>query len=134
MSERCRFMAVLNDEARGLWRECFGRQGNVLVVPGAADSVIPPPGKDPYTKKHPARCIFAGNLFWRKYAPDANAAVVNKLNALGGLLAAHGIRLFAIGTGDAKGLDPDFVTHLGAVPYEDTWNYFHHAQVGIELV
>ncbi|MGD9652134.1 MAG: hypothetical protein AB7V12_07185 [Candidatus Dadabacteria bacterium] len=134
MSERCRFMAVLNDEARGLWRECFGRGDNVLVVPGAADSVIPSPGKDPFPQKHPVRCIFAGNLFWRKYAPDANAAVVKKLNTLGGLLAARGIRLFTMGTGDAKGLDPGFVTHLGAVPYEDTWNYFHHAHAGIELV
>lgn len=134
MSEKSRFIAVLNEAARGLWRECFGRDDNVVLAPGAADSSIPSPGKDPYPKRYPLRCLFAGNLFWKTYAPEANAAAVKKLNALGRLLSARGIRLFAMGTGDVKGLDADLVTHLGAVPYEDTWNYYQHAHAGIELV
>lgn len=134
MSEKSRFMAVLNKEARGLWRECFGRDDNVLVVPGAADSSIPAPGKNPYPKKHPVRCVFAGNLFRKEYAPEANTAVVKKLNALGELLSVRGIRLYTMGTGDGGALDPDFVTHLGTLPYEATWNYYHHAHAGIELV
>jgi hypothetical protein len=28
-------------------------------------------------------------------------------------------------------LDSDAVTYLGAIPYEATWNYFHHADVGV---
>lgn len=134
MSGKSRFMAVLNEEARGLWRECFGRDDNVLVVPGAADGAIPAPGKDPYPKKHPVRCVFAGNLFWKAYAPEANAALVKKLNAIGRLLSARGIRLYTMGTGDGKDLDPGFVTHLGAVPYDETWSYYHHAHAGLELV
>ncbi len=36
-----------------------------------------------------------------------------------------------IGSGDTSELDARYVTHLGVVPYTETWNYFYHADVGI---
>ena len=134
MSRTSRFIAVLNEQARQLWQECFGAGNNVLIVPGAADSSIPGPGENPYPKEHPVRCIFAGNLFWRSYAGEANAALVNKLNRLGESLTRRGIRLYTMGTGDIINIDARYVTHLGALPYEETWNYYYHANAGIEMV
>jgi glycosyltransferase involved in cell wall biosynthesis len=103
-------------------------------VPGATDSSVPSPGDDPYPKEHPVRCIFAGNLLWKSYGGGANAGLVDKLNRLGESLARRGIRLYTMGTGDGADIDPRYVTHLGALPYDETWNYFYHADAGIEMV
>lgn len=43
-----RYVTVLTHGARDLWRDCFGKQDNLLVVPGAVDAEVPPPGGDPY--------------------------------------------------------------------------------------
>jgi glycosyltransferase involved in cell wall biosynthesis len=134
MSRASRCIAVLNPPARELWIRCFGAALPVLLVPGAADSHIPPPSCNPYPADGAARCLFAGNLSWRNYAPQANATLSDKLNRLGALLLRYGIRLYAIGPGDADRLDPRYVTHLGVVPYERSWSYLQFADVGVELI
>lgn len=134
INETSKYIAVLNEAARHLWTSCFGASDNLLIVPGAADSSVPEAKEDPYPKEHKIRCIFAGNLFTRKYAPEANASLVNKLNQLGKLLLNRGIRLYLIGPGDIRSIDTKYVTYLGVLPYEMTWNYYNHAHVGIEMV
>jgi hypothetical protein len=57
--------------------------------------------------------------------------LVDKLNRLGQQLAHRGIGLFMIGPGDTRRLEHKWVTHLGVVPYSQTWDYFHFAQVGV---
>src|SRR5262249_43072203 len=38
-----RYIAVLTQPAKDLWRECFGRKDQMLIVPGGVDADIPPP-------------------------------------------------------------------------------------------
>jgi len=134
MLNTSKFIAVLNESAKQLWTKCFGPSDNILIVPGAADRSIPPPSQDPYPRDCKVRCVFAGNLFTKNYAPEANTALIGKLNTLGRSLSRHGTRLYVIGAGDAEELDQRYVTYLGVVPYEKTWDYLHFAHVGVELV
>src|SRR5439155_1409060 len=109
----------------------FGRRENILIVPGGVDRQIPPPVRDPYPKHARIRCLFAGNIYDAASQPEANRVLVEKLNRLGQLLARRDISLFMIGPGDTRRLEPKSVTHLGVIPYSQSWDYFHFAQVGV---
>ena len=126
-----RFVTVLSSPARQLWADCFGCDERVLLVPGAVDDKIPPPGPDPYGRKEKLRCLFAGYIYNSASQPEVNRTLVEKLNRLGKQLAARGARLYLLGLGDASGLDRRYVTYLGWVPYHQTWDYLYHADVGV---
>src|SRR5262249_54965122 len=42
-----------------------------------------------------------------------------------------GIRLYLLGIGDVRRLEPAHVTYLGAVSYPESWDYMHFAHVGV---
>jgi glycosyltransferase involved in cell wall biosynthesis len=128
---RSRFVTVLSETARQLWAECFGSAERVLLVPGAVDREIPPPGRDPYPHDGKLRCVFAGTIYNQKSQPEANRTLVEKLNLLGKRLGGHGARLYMFGVGDVRHLDRTHVTYLSWMPYRYTWDYFYHANVGI---
>ncbi len=130
VARAARYVALLSPPARELWRECFGRCDKVLLVPGAVDAVIPPPGPDPYPAGSAPRCLFAGNIYNRRVQPEANRVLVEKLNRLGGALARTGARLYLLGPGEVRGLDPAAVTYLGSADYRRSWDFIHHANVG----
>jgi hypothetical protein len=126
-----RYVAVLSNPAKELWESCFTPKSNLLVVPGAADAQIPEKGMDPYPHDSLKRCLFAGNVYIRQTQPEANQVLIQKLNTLGQLLLRRGVRLYMIGTGDIRKLDSNYVRFLGEIPYDQTWNYFHHADTGV---
>lgn len=129
-----RYVTVLTEPARRLWHDCFGDSPPTLLVPGAVDREIPPPGPDPFPTGPRPRCLFAGNFYTgdpRHSQPEAGATIAEKLNRLGALLAGRGARLYVLGPGEARRLDPRRVTYLGVVPYEASWDYLRHADVGI---
>jgi hypothetical protein len=126
-----RYVTVLSQPAKRLWEDCFGGKGNVLVVPGAVERDIPGRKRDPYPEDGTVRCLFAGNIYDDAYQPEANRVLVGKLNRLGEILKGREARLYVIGEGEHSHLDGRYVTHLGAIPYEDTWDYLYHANVGI---
>ncbi len=128
---RARYVTLLTEPARALWRECYGPGAEILLVPGAVDREIPARGADPYPSLGRKRCLFAGNIYSKRSQPEANQALVDKLNALGRRLADHGFRLFLLGRGDVSRLDRTHVTYLGVVPYAKAWNYLAHADVGV---
>jgi hypothetical protein len=41
-----------------------------------------------------------------------------------------GVRLYMFGFGDVSRMDTRYVSYLGAIPCERTWDYFHFAHVG----
>jgi Glycosyl transferases group 1 len=131
IQRRSRFITLLSEPARQLWADCFGPSDRVLLVPGAADREIPPPGRDPYPRDGKLRCVFAGTIYDQKSQPEANHTLVDKLNLLGRKLGACGARLYMFGVGDVRRLDRSRVTYLGWMPYLRTWNYFYHAHVGV---
>jgi glycosyltransferase involved in cell wall biosynthesis len=131
ISETSKYVTVLSQPAKQLWMECFGDRNNVLVVPGAVDRDIPPPGRDPYPEDSRPRCIFAGNVYGRNSQPEANSVLISKLNMLGRLLSDRGILLYLLGPGHLRRLDNRWVRYLGAVPYEEAWAYLRFANVGI---
>ncbi len=131
INQTSKYITVLSKSAKELWTTCFGPRENILIVPGGVDNYVPPPGRDPYPSDEQPRCLFAGNVYALQDQPEANAVLVEKLNKLGKLLSCLGMRLFMLGEGDLRKLDKRYVTYLGAVSYEKTWNYFHFAQVGI---
>jgi glycosyltransferase involved in cell wall biosynthesis len=128
-----KYVTVLSYPARELWESCFTPKSNVLLVSGAADAQIPQKGTNPYPEDSFKKCIFAGNIYIRQAQPEANQVLVQKLNGLGQLLSRRGIRLYMIGTGDITKLDPTCVRYLGAIPYDETWDFFHYADVGVVL-
>jgi glycosyltransferase involved in cell wall biosynthesis len=75
--------------------------------------------------------LFAGNIYDNTYQPEANRVLSEKLNALGKGVADHGIRVYFLGIGDVSLLDPRWVTNLGSVSYEESWDYLRFASVGI---
>lgn len=126
--KRARYITVLSPPGRTLWEETIGSHAGFLLVPGAADAVLPPPGRDPYPPGPGIRVVFSGNLY--DVQPEATRVLSDKLNALGARLAPHG-RLYVVGPGDRSQLDPRFVTHLGSVPYQSSWDHLHFASVGV---
>ena len=134
ISRSARYVSVLNDAARRLWLEGCKPRGEILVVPGAADAHIPAPSHDPFPQDERKRCLFAGNLFSRRFADIANAGLSDKLNRLGAALNERGIRLYVLGGGDASRLDAACTYYLGAVECDEAWSYMQHSHVGIELV
>lgn len=128
-----RYVTVLSIPAKELWEKNFLSKSNVLLVPGATDSEIPGKGKNPFPEDSFKKCIFAGNVYIKQTQRDANRVLVHKLNALGRLLSERGIRLYMIGTGDVTKLDKSCVRYMGAVPYDETWDFFYHADVGVVL-
>jgi hypothetical protein len=133
IAARSRCVTLITDVSRQRWRRNFGDAGNPFVVPGAADDRVPAPGPDPYGAERRIRCLIAGNIYDPVSQPEAHATLVGKINALGGLLLARDVRLHLMGLGDTSRLDHAAVTYLGAVPYERSWDYLHHAHVGLVL-
>lgn len=125
------YITVLSEPARELWKACFGPRTNILLVPGAVDRHVPAPAVDPFPKTDQMRCIFVGNVYGKKSQPEANRILVEKLNRLGRLLSSSDIRLYMLGPGEVSMLDKRYVTYLGVVGYEQAWDYFHFAHVGI---
>ncbi|HVF40406.1 MAG TPA: glycosyltransferase [Gemmatimonadaceae bacterium] len=132
IAEASRYVALLSQSAVDLWREMFGGSQEVLLVPGAADAVIPPPLQDPYPSEVKIRCVFSGNFYQSRDTsqPEAHRAIAARLNELGRLLSERGARLFVVGPGDRSSLDVRFVTYCGAVTHEQSWDYLHFATVG----
>lgn len=133
ISERSRFVTLLSEPARELWRHSHGGDDKLLLVPGAVDAEIPPPSKDPYPADGRTRCVFSGNFYVQtsRSQTEAHLTLAEKLNELGSRLSARGMRLYVVGPGDARSLDTRYVTYCGVVPYERSWDYLHFADVGI---
>lgn len=127
---KSKYITVVSAPAKDLFETYCGPKCNVFVVPGAAERNIPDRGKDPFPSNGQRRCIFAGHVYDKISQPEANAVLISKLNELGRHLSPFNIRLYMLGSGDVKQLDRKHVTYLGAVPYEQTWNYFYFADVG----
>lgn len=126
-----RYITVLSEKAKELWVECHGAGEKLLLVPGGVDREIPGPGPNPFPGSSEKVCIFAGNVYNHNSQPEANAVLVGKLNLLGRILAERGVRVYMFGPGDVSRLDNRYVTYQGIIPYEASWDYFHHADVGI---
>ena len=126
-----RYITVLSNPARELWKTVHKNKRNLLLVPGGVDFVIPSPSINPYPDDKKIKIIFAGNIYDKGSQGKANKVLVEKLNTLGKLLSGSGASLYMIGSGDISDLDKNFVTYLGVVPYKESWNYLHFANVGI---
>lgn len=130
-----RYVTLLSEPAVDLWRSAHGTESHVLIVPGAASAVIPPPTHNPYPGDGRAPVVFAGNFYsqHRGSQPEAHRTLASKLNRVGELLHRRNARLYVVGTGDRRRLDARYVSYCGEVPYEDSWNYMYFAAVGIVL-
>ncbi len=128
-----RYITVLNDSARQLWNTCHGPRDGILIVPGGVDREVPANLPNPYPTKDRIKCIFAGNIYTKGDQPEANQVLIEKLNELGRLLSIQGVRLYFLGPGDVSQLQLKHVTNLGVVSYDESWKYFHHADVGVVL-
>lgn len=138
IDDRARFVTLLSEPARDLWQGCFDTEAErLLLVPGASERDVPPPGPDPFPPEASGRCLYAGNFYSPDPAqsqPSAHRTITAKLNDLGRRLADRGLRLFVVGDGDDSALDARWVSYLGSVPYRDCWDFLHHADVGTALV
>jgi len=132
IAARARWVSLLTEPSRALWRSCHGDDGRPLLVPGAVDATLPRAGPSPYAPG--ARvCVFAGNIYDGWYQAAVHETLVAKINALGRALRARGLELHVLGHGDHSRLDPAAVAAHGPVPYERSWDYLRGAQVGVVL-
>lgn len=134
IAERGAAVALLTKPSADLWRASHGDANRILLVPGATEASVQEPGPDPYPDRGGyRRCVYSGNIYDASSQSGAHRTLVSKLNALGAILSSRRTRLYVAGAGDASGLDPECVTHLGAVPYARSWDYLWHADVGLVL-
>jgi glycosyltransferase involved in cell wall biosynthesis len=128
-----RHVTVLTDAAGTLFRKAHGRGEDLLLVPGAAETHIPPVGPDPYPNDDSPRVVFLGSFYSEgpHSQPEAHRTLTKKLNRLGRALAQRGVAFYVVGPGQASSLDADVVRHIGPVPYGTSWDYMHHADVGV---
>ena len=128
-----RYVTLLSQPAVDLWRSAHGTGNQVLVVPGAASAVIPPPKRSPYPRDGRTPVVFAGNFYSGHPGsqPEAHRILTSKLNRLGAFLHDRNARLYVVGTGDRRSLDSRYVTYCGEVAYEESWDYLYFASVGI---
>ena len=135
IARAARYVTLLTEPAADLWRTAHGAGTKVLIVPGAASTVIPPPRRNPYARDGRAPVVFAGNFYSRHPGsqPEAHLTLASKLNRLGALLQDRNARLYVVGTGERRSLDPRFVSYCGDVSYDDSWDYMHFAAVGVVL-
>ncbi len=126
-----RYVTVLSRPAETLWVEAFGDAGRLLLVPGAVDAHIPPPGPSPFGAIGGKICLFSGNIYDERTQPQANAVLCDKLNRLGRLLARKGMRVVFQGGGDTHRIDRTAVICVAPCDYERSWDSLHHADVGV---
>ncbi len=126
-----RYVTVLSEAARELWRQTHGERKGMLLVPGGVDHELPDSPRNPFQDFKEKVCLFSGNIYDADSQPEANRVIVEKLNRIGRLLQGSGIRLCFQGTGDTSRLDEAHVTNLGSTTYDNTWAYFLHAAVGL---
>ncbi|MGH7899782.1 MAG: hypothetical protein ACREQQ_17635 [Candidatus Binatia bacterium] len=135
IAQKSRAVTVLTEENEACWRREHGPHVALLRVPTGVDAVIPPPGANPYERLGIERpvALFAGNLYSAEHQPEVNALWQDRLNRIGRLLMRRGLRLVAAGNGDADGLDPAAVLHVGRLAADEVWDWQRHARVGLVL-
>lgn len=133
ISQKSRYITILTEQSKCLWRREFGQEDNILLVPTGVDRDIPLPSQNPYSTFKEKIAVFIGNLYNRFTQRKVNLKWQDRLNILGKLLKKRGIRLCLIGRGDIDKLDKDYVTYLGAVENDKIWDYQYFADVGIAL-
>jgi glycosyltransferase involved in cell wall biosynthesis len=129
---RSRYVTILTEPSRLLWRQEFGEDRNVLMVPTGVDREIPPPGQNPYEGLGTKIAVYIGNIY-KGTQREVNLLWQSKLNGLGRRLKLKKIRLCFVGMGAVDQLDPDAVTCLGPVENDRIWDYQYFADVGIAL-
>jgi glycosyltransferase involved in cell wall biosynthesis len=130
--QRSRHVTILTEPSKLLWRQEFGEDRNVLLVPTGVDREIPPPGCNPYEGLGDKIAVYIGNIYMGTQR-EVNLLWQSKLNGLGRRLKAKKIRLCFVGMGDVDQLDPEAVTCLGTVENDRIWDYHYFADVGIAL-
>ncbi len=128
-----RYVTVLTESARALWRGHFGDEPEVLMVPTGVDRDVPPPGPSPYRAMVERIALYLGNLYGPTCQPETNLVWQERLNAIGAPLRRRGVRLCFAGPGDGQRLDPSAVTRLPVAENGRAWDYQRHADVGIAL-
>jgi len=132
IAARSRYVTVLTPASRELWKEEYGTSERCLLVPTGVDRDVPPPGSNPYAAFSEPVALYLGNIYGNAQR-DINLAWQARLNALGRLLRARGIRLCFVGTGLVDQLDASCVTNLGSARNDRAWDYQYFARVGIAL-
>ena len=134
IAARARAVTILTDENEKAWVDTHGPDMLRLRVPTGVDAVLPEPAADPYQRLGISgrAVLFAGNLYGDRQA-EVNRIWVDRLNRLGRALRERGLHLVSMGTGYRGSLDPRFVTDLGPVPVDETWDYQRHAAAGVVL-
>jgi len=132
IDQRSRYVTILTEPSKLLWRQEFANDHNVLMVPTGVDREIPPPCRNPYEGLGGKIAVYIGNIYTGTQR-EVNLLWQSKLNGLGRRLKTKKIRLCFVGMGDVDQLDPEAVTCLGLVENDRIWDYHYFADVGISL-
>jgi hypothetical protein len=129
---KSRYVTILTEPSRLLWRQQFGDDRNVLMVPTGVDREIPPPCRNPYEGLGDKIAVYIGTVYTATQR-EVNLLWQSRLNGLGWRLKKRQIRLCFVGMGNVDQLDPEAVTCLGLVENDRIWDYHYFADVGIAL-
>lgn len=132
INRKSRYVTILTEPSRLLWKREFGENGNILMVPTGVDRKIPSPSGNPYKEFSEKIAVYIGTIYVDTQR-EANLVWQNKLNNLGKALKRKGIRLCFVGLGNMDRLDHNVVTYLGPVGNDRVWDYQYFADAGITL-
>lgn len=132
INKKARFVTVLNEPSKKLWKKEFGDKGNILLIPTGVDKKIPPPAFNPY-RNYSEKIVFFAGYISDKTQKKLNVSLQNRLNRLGKILIKRNIRLCFVGDGDRHLINPNYVTYLGCVENQKIWDFQHFAGCGIIL-
>ncbi len=115
----------LQNQAR--WRNMYGSEPPVVLVPTGCPREIPRLGNNPYDERQPA-ILFLGSVA----APRMVRLLNQAASRLRGVARVHlvGLNKAHLYGGNGLELDPSVVDH-GEVCEEHTWAFVGHASIGL---
>ncbi|MBI5570153.1 MAG: hypothetical protein HY914_09430 [Desulfomonile tiedjei] len=128
--ERASVLVLNNRENMLRWRELYGPEPRIVLVPTGCPQDIPPRLRNPFHGDRPV-ALFLGSVAAPRMVRMLNEAA----RRLGGVAEVHlvGLNKACLYGGDENcRLDSDIVDH-GEVIEEDAWDYIRYAAVGIAL-
>lgn len=130
IKERSDIVAMNNDVNRQRWRQLYGDDPGIVLVPTGCPETIPEPGPNPYEHRS-VNIIFLGSL-----SADRMVQVINELAKR----LAHKANIHLIGKNKASmygcdqhcALISNIIDH-GEIEQDRIWDYLRYADIGLAI-
>jgi glycosyltransferase involved in cell wall biosynthesis len=130
IKSRATVLVLNNVENSYRWRQFYGNDMPIVLVPTGCPKHIPEPGQNPFSSNERA-IMFLGSIASPRMVYLLNQAV-EKLRGVG-RLHLIGLNKACMYGGDENCQLSSSVVDHGELPESETWDYISHAAVGLAL-